>query len=826
MGMDLGRRSIVDWAANAPEDGAAAFVPSAERFVVEAPIGSGGMGEVFLVQDRDLKRQVAMKVLREDAAKARAHRIQFVAEAQTTSQLDHPGIPPVHDIGIGGDGRPYFTMKLVRGRTLGEVLHDLLLRRRDVQHAYTLHRLVSVLERLAETCHFAHERGVIHRDLKPANVMLGDYGEVHVMDWGLARVEGESDEILDLAEEAALDRIETSRTEAGLITQHGAVKGTVPYMSPEQLKADAHLDRRTDVYALGCLLYEVLTLQPAFRHDDPDLLRKKVVGEVADVRQVSPRRRVPDVLAEACERAMARDRAERYGSAEDLAKALRSWLDGTSERVRRHEEAERLAKEGEAAALAYDRAKVVLAAAHETVTEAVRDVKPWQSLAEQLALVRARERVRDVERDVALAFAEALRPLEAALLQEETNATARAVLSDLWRTRLEVAEAEGNATATAYALEMLGRYDDGRLARVIEGTGALVLRSEPPGARVTLARFADCGGVLEAEDARALGTTPLEAELPMGSYLCVLSKEGYPDVRYPVYVSRNARWEGTVRLRTAADVGEGFVYVPGGPFLYGQGRERMVVDLADFAMQELPVTFAAYGEFLAAVEAAEGRKAAEARRPHTPSETYVERGEDGVWRPLANIVEGPAYERCLRAHGDGFLARIPVMGVSYDDAVAYCAWKTQASGAAWRLPTEEEWEKAARGADGRAFPWGEVEVASLAKCAQSFDEPPQPEPVGAFATARSLYGVGDAVGGMWVWTASWYDGRRDMRVLRGGSWNNGPSNLRCADRSRNEPTGRSTSFGFRCARGLRAPLSVHGRSLPRAPEGAAPRCRP
>ncbi len=153
-----------------PGGGGAAFTPAAQKYETEASIGQGGMGEVLLVSDRDLMRQVAMKVLREEVAGSKAHRLKFVAEAQATSQLEHPGIPPVHDIGITPEGRVYFTMKLVRGRTLGEVVKDLVLGARAVRREYTLHKLVSILEKITETLHFAHERGVIHRDLKPENI--------------------------------------------------------------------------------------------------------------------------------------------------------------------------------------------------------------------------------------------------------------------------------------------------------------------------------------------------------------------------------------------------------------------------------------------------------------------------------------------------------------------------------------------------------------------------------------------------------------------------------------------------------------------------------
>ncbi len=162
--MELGRQSIVEWAEGAP-DGGADFTPAAEKYRVEAPIGSGGMGEVLLVTDQDLRRQVAMKLIRRDAAIGRDQRLHFIAEAQATSQLEHPGIPPVHDIGLTPDNRLYFTMKLVQGRTLREVLHDLALKRREVHREYSLHKLISILERICEPLHFSQRRWSLRRPL-------------------------------------------------------------------------------------------------------------------------------------------------------------------------------------------------------------------------------------------------------------------------------------------------------------------------------------------------------------------------------------------------------------------------------------------------------------------------------------------------------------------------------------------------------------------------------------------------------------------------------------------------------------------------------------
>jgi serine/threonine-protein kinase len=242
------------------------------------------------------------------------------------------------------------------------------------------------------------------------------------------------------------------------------------------------------------------------------------------------------------------------------------------------------------------------------------------------------------------------------------------------------------------------------------------------------------------------------------------------------------------------------VLVPGGPFVFGEGRDAEVREIGDFAIARFPVTFREYAEFLDAQPAEEAEK----RTPRVaPQGALLVRDDDGSFRPRPGIVDEDPHGRLYRArYGEDFAWRLPVVGVTWSDAEAYCVWKQVTTNRGWRLATEVEWEKAARGVDGRRFPWGNLEDASLAKCRDSREEPSQPEPVGAFPTATSVYGMVDAAGNVWEWTASFFDDSRVLRVLRGGAWNAGPSVVRCAFRSRDDPRGRYPNVGFRCARDL------------------------
>lgn len=315
------------------------------RYKIQGEVARGGQGAVLRIWDEDLRRNLAMKVILgkgNEKAKGETPQVdsrtlgRFLEEAQVTGQLDHPGIVPVHELGLDSEGRIYFTMKLVKGRTLREIF-DLV---HKGEEGWTVTRALGVMLKVCEAMSYAHSKGVIHRDLKPANVMVGRFGEVYVMDWGLARVLGETDrKDIRIRPEMATASFKSERRDRAdetpdspLMTMDGDVVGTPAYMSPEQARGDLDaLGPQSDVYAVGAMLYHLLSGQMPYVPTDARLNGYAVWQRV----QEGPPKPiieicgdVPAELEAICKTAMARGLADRYSDMEALGYDLRAFLEG------------------------------------------------------------------------------------------------------------------------------------------------------------------------------------------------------------------------------------------------------------------------------------------------------------------------------------------------------------------------------------------------------------------------------------------------------------------------------------------------------------------
>jgi serine/threonine protein kinase len=260
------------------------------RFDTLTLIGAGGMGAVYEAYDRRLSRNVALKFLHAELMSSPAARLRFELETLISSQLEHPGVIPVYDVGHDVEGRPFYVMRRIEGTTLNEVLSGLQRTDAALVQRYPLSALIAAFVKICEAVAFAHARKIIHRDLKPANIMLGRFNEVFVMDWGLAKplsgfpaLESLIENDAYLAELSALDRERMFRFSAVRSdTNPNALLGTLGFMAPEQAEGNGvDADERTDIYALGAILYSILTLRPPVAGERRgSVLRKTASGEI------------------------------------------------------------------------------------------------------------------------------------------------------------------------------------------------------------------------------------------------------------------------------------------------------------------------------------------------------------------------------------------------------------------------------------------------------------------------------------------------------------------------------------------------------------------
>jgi serine/threonine protein kinase len=328
------------------------------KYKVMTTIARGGMGVVMQARDLRLRRTVAMKVMKTGNQFSRENVLRFIDEAQLTGQLEHPNIVPLYEIGLDEQGETFYTMKYVRGITLDEVLRGLSNGNERTVAKYPLGTLLTIFQKICDGVAYAHSKGVVHRDLKPENVMIGSYGEVLVMDWGLAKnTTGAERETIGSVNLLADQRVLEGR---GFQTLHGLVVGTPPYISPEQARgALDKIDPRSDVYVLGAILYVILCLRaPVAGSTMSEIIDKILASKITppsafnaspksgrrtpplpDVEAIQlphmPGGRIPESLSAVAMKAMAMDPEKRYQSVEEMQKDIAAFTGGFATKAER-----------------------------------------------------------------------------------------------------------------------------------------------------------------------------------------------------------------------------------------------------------------------------------------------------------------------------------------------------------------------------------------------------------------------------------------------------------------------------------------------------------
>ncbi len=547
-----------------------------DQFVDISLLGVGAMGRVRRVRDPALNRTMALKTLRPEVMYNPSAVLRFTEEAQTTAQLQHPGILPVFETGRTRDGRLWFTMQEVRGQTLRHVLAEVHAasaegRWRSSESGWTLQRTIEAFRRVCDAVAYAHSRGVVHRDLKPSNVMVGQHGEVLVVDWGLAKIVGAPDPDVDT------DVVVTTRTgNDAQETVSGTIAGTPMYMAPEQARGEIHMiDARTDVYALGAMLYEILAGRGPYQGvDATDVLSQLLAGPPSQLRAnvgLDPRTGretapmapfvglglpVPEELVDACNRAMERDPADRYPDAGALGADIGAWLDGSRRRERALEVVDEARRALPKADELRHRGRVLRESAARTLDAvplwaAEEEKAPgWARLDEAARLERKAEKL-ELDHELLL---------HGALTHEPHLPEAHQALADRYRANHEAAEDARDAVAAARAENLLrihaAALPEGSAVRAahfryLAGDGLVSLTTDPRGAEVVLYDNVTRNRRIVPGAARTIGFTPLRAvPLPMGSYLAVLRSDGHEPVHYPIHVRREEH-VGTIRFGSA-----------------------------------------------------------------------------------------------------------------------------------------------------------------------------------------------------------------------------------------------------------------------------------
>ncbi|MDY0175931.1 MAG: bifunctional serine/threonine-protein kinase/formylglycine-generating enzyme family protein [Lentisphaeria bacterium] len=790
-------------------------------------IGRGGTALVMGATDAALGRLVAVKLLRPEYRFSREHIERIVREARATAQLEHPNIVPMHSLGVDKKYGVYFTMKKQQGDTLRNIIRQLRDGNPEYVQEYPWTKMLAIYLKTCQGVSYAHSKGVIHRDLKPENILVGKYGEVTIIDWGLVRKMKPLKTSVDISDDGEFT-LQSSNVEEEIefaakglqsnLTLDDFINGTPRYMAPEQAVGwNSKLDHRCDVYAMGVILYEILTFHNPFDQykAESEVLNAVTSGAYPNPRQTRPNgKNISAELEAICLKAMALELEERYQSITDLIHDIYNYQ---SER-----EISAYKAPWHANVLKWAKRNPIKTTFMLSTCIAVLASLVSILVLDQLSYTKNIHRVQELREEGQTCLLQLGKMLDerSALLQTSSSFSSLAGRESVVNIKIEEKEAELiNIYDQAYLLLNGLSYISQKRGMVIAAKQQIIVErlqfakqyqriaeinrwilmaknefgskfelcaptmrdflkdmekyhrgdcqlhivSQPFGAEIEFFPILqdpldnclrpDSEAIKMPMMSRRAGTYPL----PKGNYLLKFFLPDRGVVLYPLYLQHGETLELFVPI--PKDIPPGMVFVPGGRCLLGgrtsQSTQYRNASLPGFFILEREVTFAEYLQFWNSLEDDADR----ARHRSMLSLSADSPAALPAWSSEGILIEGIEPDS-------------PVVGINAESAMAYCQWLSTKNGGNYRLPSADEWEKAARGVDGRLFPWGNYFDPALAYTKENLaatQKHPRFASAKQFPLDQSIYGVYDMAGNVREWTASLFSDGSGLYQIKGAS---------------------------------------------------------
>lgn len=736
----------------APSSGPLA-TPPATRYSFEPASETTAMSLVGSGYDHLLERPIFWKSPRSNAPSV----LQlFERECLIAARLNHPHILRIYDR-IWMDG----SLRAILPRVTGAELTDWLASHTADKGLADDIVLLQLFQQICLAVAHAHGMGIVHSDIKPSNVLYSPPGTAYLIDWGAAQ-------LYDPPCEPGLT--DGSSTLTALSTQYPALLTVTRtcspgFAAPEQL-AQGPVTPATDVFGLGSLLYYLLTHQPPF----PPLLNQKALQARLRLRaqrslhERFPARQIPLALESLCMSCLEPEPTDRPASALTVYDAISDYILGRRLETERRKRAANILRRAQPLVEGY----LATGQSVQDIVTAPLTAAPGAPGSRTPALRQVREsRLWQLQQTHRRLFMEATRLLHQTLELDDDQPMARQTLVSLYLDRLKALEAfpdsrDGEDWEFSHLESLIRQYDDGSGAAYLDALAEITIQGDQGVAE--LAEIRETDWELRAGPPELLGRLPQTQSCQPGRYQLIVRRYGCIDSRYPLRLRRGQQLHLEPELLPSSAVPAGFAFVPAGPARLGGDAEAFAphtrdVVLASFAIGIFPTTCQEYLDFLNAL-ALHDLPQALAHAPRTPSGALR-------WELHTSQFRLPD----LDGEGDTIDPTFPVTLISALDAEAYCAWRASRDGIPYRLPFPDEWEKAARGADERYYPWGDRYIPGHCNNRDGESSKPKLVSVQAFPTDCSPYGVRGLAGGVGDWTAATLHAEKQReRQVRGGSW--------------------------------------------------------